>query len=302
MIQMPPRWEMKRQAKGWMLHPVCLRSTLLLVSVSMGLLGLRMFLDGNLTYAIGSLEAYGDSATGFYTTQEGFSLIFRMDVAGKVLAVPMTYAKLRTVIALGVLTFLVSAPLRMGVMEQYWNVLVQKEVGVRKVFRWFTQPVRLLRALAVEFLLQGAVRFVGLAAMCPGLYCCYRFYASASAMENLGSGSAALQFAGSTLMFLAVLFTFWLHCRVLPLRYCLAAHPEYSVKEVVVRGRRSVKGYDGAFFGFRSTYLLWFGASYFTYFALDLFVMPYSSLGSMIFIQELAKARKRGQESLPEQE
>lgn len=300
MIQLPPRREIKFQAKRWMLHPVCLRVTLLLVSVTLGLFGLRMLLDGNLSYLVGSLEKYGDSNTGIYRVEDGFNVLFRMDLAGIVLALPVSYAKLRTVIAMNVLTFLILAPLRMGAMEQYWNVLVKKEAGVSHVFRWFTQPLRLLRALIVEFLLQGVVRFIGLLAMLPSLYCYYRFYTTTPTMESLTSGNAMLQFAGSALAFAAVFFTFWLHCRLLPLRYCLAAHPEYRMKQVVVRGRRSVKGYDRAFFGFRSTYLLWFAASYFTYFALDLFVLPYSSLGSMLYLQALGKAKK--QQQLPTQE
>lgn len=293
MIQLPPRREIKQQAKGWMLHPVCLRVTLLLVSVTMGLFGLQMLLDGNMGYLIGSLDKYGGSSTGIYRVEDGFNVIFRMDLAGVVLALPVSYAKLRVFIAMNVLTFLVLAPLRLGVMEQYWNVLVKKEASVYSVFRWFTQPARLVRALVVEFLLQGVVRFLGLIAMCPSLYCYYLFYTTTPTMESLTSGNATLQFAASALAFLAVFFTFWLHCLLLPLRYCLAAHPEYRLRQVFVRGRRSVKGFDKAFFGFRSTYLLWFGASSFTHFALDLFVLPYSSLGSMLYLQALGKAKQQ---------
>lgn len=301
MIQLPPRQAIKQQAKGWMLHPVCLRVTLLLVSVSMGLFGLQMLLGGSLSYLIGDLERYGDSSTGIFRTSEGFNLIFRMDVAGIVMALPVSFAKLRMTVAMNVLSFLILAPLRLGAMEQYWNVLVKKEAGVSRVFRWFTQPARLVRALAVEFLLQGVVRFLGLIALCPSLYCYYLFYTTTPTMESLSGGNAMLQFAGSALAFLAVFFTFWIHCLLLPLRYCLAAHPEYRLRQVFVRGRRSVKGFDKAFFGFRSTYLLWFAASYFTHFALDLFVLPYSSLGSMLYLQALGKARKQQEQSAPQE-
>ena len=77
----------------------------------------------------------------------------------------------------------------------------------------------------------------------------------------------------------AALFTFWLHSVFLPVRYCLCAHPEYSLGQTFRRGLQSAKGVRGAFFRFRLSYILWFAASQLTYGAMDLFVTPYSSLG-----------------------
>ena len=63
---------------GWgrrieQIDPVCLRVTLLLVSVTMGLFGLQMLLDGNMGYLIGSLDKYGGSSTGIYRVEDGFN-------------------------------------------------------------------------------------------------------------------------------------------------------------------------------------------------------------------------------------
>ena len=92
----------------------------------------------------------------------------------------------------------------------------------------------------------------------------------------------------------AALFTFWLHSVFLPVRYCLCAHPEYSLGQTFRRGLQSAKGVRGAFFRFRLSYILWFAASQLTYGAMDLFVTPYSSLGGMVFLQEAARARQGG--------
>ena len=91
----------------------------------------------------------------------------------------------------------------------------------------------------------------------------------------------------------AAIFCFWLHSLFLPVRYCLAAHPEYSLQETFRRGLRSMKGYRGRFFWYRMTFAVWFFLSQLTYNALDLFVLPYTSMASMLYIQEVARFRQQ---------
>ena len=105
-----------------------------------------------------------------------------------------------------------------------------------------------------------------------------------------------LQMGAGALAIVAALFTFWLHSVLLPVRYCLCAHPEYSLGQAFRRGMASTKGFRGAFFGFRLSYFLWFAVSQFTYGVLDLYVLPYTSIGGMIFISEAARF-KQGQKS-----
>lgn len=280
-----------------MIHPMCLRVTVFFVCIQLALFGVRVLLGANLSYGLADLSKYGDTASGLYFYEEGLSLIFRMDLTGMVLAVPLSYRQLILVAVCGVVCFLILSPLRMGAMEQYWNVFRGGQVGVNRILYWFSQPLRWGKALVVEFLLQVVVRFVGLIAMAPSLYCIYRFYQVTPSMDSYSSTSTLYQLSGSLLFFLAILFTFWLHCTLLPLRYCLAAHPEYSLGQVFRRGMASVQGLRKAFFGLRSSYLLWFMFSYLTYNAMDFFVLPYSSLGSMLFLQESARAKQQAAES-----
>ena len=113
--------------------------------------------------------------------------------------------------------------------------------------------------------------------------------------------SSLLQIGATVLAIAALVFTFWLHSIFLPVRYCLCAHPEYSLGQVFRRGLDSAKGFRGAFFGFRLSYILWFLVSQVTYGAMDIFVTPYTSLGGMLFLQEAARARQ-GEATLQQEE
>ncbi|MDY3015004.1 MAG: DUF975 family protein [Evtepia sp.] len=290
--KLPSRRDMKFYAKRWMLHPTCLRVTLLLVCMQIAFLGLRFLFGGTLNYALVNLANYGDTASGIYVTQEGISLIFRMDLTQLVLAIPMTYAQIAAFLGLSALFFLILAPLRLGAMEQYWRVLRGGQPVVYDVFPWYREGKRFGKAVVVEFVLNVFVRLVGVIAMVPSLMLFYIFYTTTPSMEAYTDLSAITQFAATILAVAAVVFAFWLHSLFLPVRYCLAAHPEYTLGETFRRGLASTKGYRGQFFQFRLSYIVWFFLSNLTYGALDFYVTPYTSMGGMVFVQEVARARQ----------
>lgn len=134
----------------------------------------------------------------------------------------------------------------------------------------------------------------GVVATIPSLYLFYVFYTNTPSADAYTTLSSLTQMGATLLAVAAALFTFWLHSVFLPVRYCLCAHPEYSLGQTFRRGLQSAKGVRGAFFRFRLSYILWFAASQLTYGAMDLFVTPYSSLGGMVFLQEAARARQGG--------
>ena len=70
-----------------------------------------------------SLAQYGDTVSGIYFNSEGFSILFRMDLTQMVLAIPVTYARLIRFVVFSVVVLLILAPIRLGVMEQYWSML-----------------------------------------------------------------------------------------------------------------------------------------------------------------------------------
>ena len=292
-LRMPSRREMKFLAKRLMVHPLCIRLSLMLVGVGVVLYGLRYLLGATLTYGLMDLNQYGDTVSGIYWNPEGVSILFRMDLTQMILAIPLTYDQLIRFFLLGAVSFLILAPLRLGAMEGYWNVLRGQHQTVPQMFQWFTQPRRLGKALVVEFVLGVLVRAAGLVAMVPSLCLFYLFYTTTPSVQAYTSTSSLLQTGATVLAIAAGLFTFWLHSIFLPVRYCLCAHPEYTLGQTFRRGLQSARGVRKAFFGFRLSYILWFFLSQVTYGVMDLYVAPYTSLGGMVFLQEAARARQQ---------
>ena len=288
----PLRREIKSQAKKLMMNPLCIRATLMLVCMTVGLFGIRSVTGSNLTMALVNLADYADTATGFYRNAEGFSLILRMDLTQMVLAIPLTYDQLVRFAIMMVIAFLVLSPLRLGAMEQYWSTLRgDTNQQMTNVTQWFRQKGRFGKALVVEGLITGVVRFVGMACAAPAFYLYYIFYTNVKTMDDLTTGMTMLQNGAAFLAIFAGLLWLWLHSAMLPIRYCLAAHPEYTLKQVFSRGWASMKGCRMKFFWFRTTLLPWFFFSQLTYNILDLYVTPYTSMASMIYVQECARDR-----------
>ena len=223
---LPTRREMKFLAKRLMMHPICMRVTLLLVCVQLAFYGLRVFCGGTLTYGLAKLSEYGDTASGIYFNAEGFSILFRMDLTQTVLAIPVTYHQILVFLLVNALFFVLLAPLRLGAMEQYWGVLRgSTQLSVFRVFQWFRQPKRLGKAVAVEFVLSILVRLAGIVATIPSLYLFYVFYTNTPSADAYTTLSSLTQMGATLLAVAAALFTFWLHSAFLPVRYCLCAHP-----------------------------------------------------------------------------
>ena len=290
----PHRREIKFVAKRIMMHPVCMRVTLLLVCISVAFYGIRYLAGGTLSYGVMNLADYSSTQSGIFFNDQGFSILFRMDLTQTVLAIPLTYRQIAVFVLINLLCLALLAPLRLGAMEQYWNVIRTGQGNVQAVGQWYRQSGRMGKAIVVEFVITVLVRAVGVVATLPSLYLYYLFYTTTPSLDAYTSASSMLQMGAGVLAIVAALFTFWLHSVLLPVRYCLCAHPEYSLGQAFRRGMASTKGFRGAFFGFRLSYFLWFAVSQFTYGVLDLYVLPYTSIGGMIFISEAARF-KQGQ-------
>lgn len=290
--QFPHRRELKFQAKRWIGHPTSMRATLLVVCLLMASFGVRYLLDANLTYALADLSHYQDTATGIYFNDNGFSLIFRMDLTQLVIAIPLTYTQITSFLVVSVVLFLILAPLRVGLMAIYWAILRGDQPTFSSLFSWLTQARRLGKALVVEFVLQVGTRLVGLVCTLPTFYLYYLFYSNVTSLDQISTQMSMLHSLASLLAIAAMVFAFWLHSTFLPVRYCLASHPEFTLGETFARGLRSTKGWRGRFFRFRLSMLPWYVFSQVTYHSIDLYAMPYTSMASMLYIQEIARVRQ----------
>ena len=283
-----------------MTNPLSLRVTLAVVAVQLLFFGLRYVFNGTLGMAVASLADYGDTASGVYVLEEGINVIFRMDLTGMVAALSVTWGQLRAFAAVNIVLFLLLSPLRVGAMEIYWGMTRGVKDGrVAQILQWYAQRGRMFKAWVVEFCLQVLVGAVTFAATVPSLYLFYRFYSTTTSLAGFDFSRRLLLWAADILAILAMLLGIWIHSLFLPVRYCLASHPEYSLGETFRRGFRSAKGIRGSFYRFRLSYLLWFFLSRLTYGAMDLYVLPYSSLGSMLFLQEAARQRAQKPEPVP---
>ncbi len=304
--QVPLRRQVKSRAKRLMLNLLSLRVTLVVVGAQMAFFFLRILCNGTLRLTMANLASYGDTASGVYVLEEGINVIFRMDLTGTVAALSMTYSQIGAFLIINAILFLLLSPLRLGAMEAYWKVTRGDGGKVAEMFRWFLEKGRLLKSWAVEFCLQILVGVLTFIASTPGLFLFYRFYSTATSMTAIGFSQRLMLWAADGLAILAMLFGVWLHSLLLPVRYCLASHPEYTLRETFRRGLRSASGIRGGMYRFRLSYILWFFASRVTYGAMDIFVLPYSSLGSMLFLQQAAKWRKaeerQGAASVPAEE
>lgn len=289
----PLRREVKLRARRLMLNLLSLRVTLVLVAVSMACFGLRYLLGGTLGLTLASLSAYGDTQSGFYVLDEGINVIFRMDLTGTVAALSVTYGQLVFFLIINAVCFLLLAPLRLGAMEAYWGLTRGKKDGrVSDMFRWFLQAGRMVKAWVVEFCVQAVVSAATFVASTPAIFLFYRFYSTTATVAGFDFSRRLLLWTADCLAILAILFGMWLNSLLIPVRYCLAAHPEYTLGETFRRGFRSARGIRGGFYRFRLGYILWFFLCRLTYGAMDLYVLPYSSLGSMLYLQEAARRRE----------
>lgn len=289
--QFPHRRELKFQAKRWIGHPTAMRTTLLVVGLLVASFGVKYLLDANLTYALADLNHYQDTTTGIYFNDNGFSLIFRMDLTQLVIAIPLTYTQIAAFLAVNLVCFLILAPLRVGLMAVYWAILRGEHPAFSDLFPWLTQARRLGKSLVVEFVLQVGVRLVGLVCTLPSFYLYYLFYSNVTSLDQVTTQMSLLQSLAFLLAVAAAIFAFWLHCTFLPVRYCLAAHPEFTLGQTFVRGLRSTKGWRSRFFRFRLSMVPWYFFSQVSYHSIDLYAMPYTSMASMLYIQEIARAK-----------
>ena len=76
----PHRREIKFVAKRIMMHPVCMRVTLLLVCISVAFYGIRYLAGGTLSYGVMNLADYSSTQSGIFFNDQGFSILFRMDL------------------------------------------------------------------------------------------------------------------------------------------------------------------------------------------------------------------------------
>ena len=138
--------------------------------------------------------------------------------------------------------------------------------------------------MALQLLLSVWRTATSLVCMIPGLVC-----------TILGSQSGAPDFLvllALPLTLLGSLAGYFCYVRLLPAQYLLARSPELGVGQALRQGLRLLKGSGRDFFLLQLSFLVWHLVSLMLYQVLDLYVVPYQHMASMLFLTALDTVRE----------
>ena len=179
---------------------------------------------------------------------------------------------------------LLSTPILYGALQQYWHILRGEPLPFRSLFSWYLDLRLTGRAVALQLLLSVWRTATSLVCMIPGLVC-----------TILGSQSGAPDFLvllALPLTLLGSLAGYFCYVRLLPAQYLLARSPELGVGQALRQGLRLLKGSGRDFFLLQLSFLVWHLVSLMLYQVLDLYVVPYQHMASMLFLTALDTARE----------
>lgn len=203
-------------------------------------------------------------------------LVFSLRYEGLVLVLPLGWVQLIKILGIQALILLITAPLQMGVANQFYRILSGRPGTTRQILGWYSDLRLSGKALAVQVGL-AVWRFVtSVACMAPSLLCL-----------AVGSGSPhgeILIVLAPVLSLLGALGGFYLYLLLLPARYVLARSPQCSVPEAFSQGLRLLSGRQGAYLMLNLTLLPWQFASLFLWNIPSLFVIPYRELSNFLFL------------------
>lgn len=298
---LPSSRQLKLESKKVMgeTMPLWIKVTFLFVALQLLFHLLRGSFGGMLGWYLIQLSDYPGAVTGYSTIVNGFQLVLRMEDLGLVAAISLTYGQILWFLIINLLVFLFLAPIRMASLEQYWIAFRRKKPNFKEILRWYTDPKLFGRSVIIGLILDLGCRLIAIIALLPSSILYVFLYSGnligASPEESIKI--ALMAFLAFALLIGGVLLSFYVYTILYPIRYCLAARPDYSVLQVLRRGMDSVKGYRGEFFKFRLTFLHWYLLSFLTYGVMELYVLPYLSISSFQFLQEVAKDRKAARSS-----
>lgn len=280
----PPPWVLKAQARQLMgkHRGGYIRAAVILVGVEMLCYVARFTFGGMLGYYAMKLSDYPAAQTGLSLSGNGISGILRLDAMDTVLALPLSFRELEIFLLVNLVVFAVLAPMRMAVLEQYWGLYREDPKPISRLFTWYLDARLLVKSIVVEGLLDLIFLVADLLCMIPSLALFLW-----AATENADSAAVAAASVGSSLLaVLGMAAAYFFYTLLFPARYVLTADPSKPVGQVLREGFQSLKGYRGSFFWFRLSFLLWLILSEVTQGLTDIFVHPYTSLASILFLEE----------------
>lgn len=280
----PPRIALKQQARKLLLRfpRPFLAASAVMLALQTALLFLDLYFGAMPGYAYVFPAADYPDPTGISLLPNGVLANLRIDAAGVLLSLPLSFPQLLNFAVIHGIFFLFSMPLLIGILEQY-NALLHGEVRrFSTLFRWYLDLRLTAKAVGLGLVLalvKWTARVLGLL---PGLLLFLGTSGRPAASAALPL-SFLLVFAGSA----AAYFCYTLF---LPAQYLLARDPNAPLSAVLSAGRTVLRGTRGNYFLFRLSFLLWFAVVNATYGAMALYVLPYFELANLLYLQAAAPA------------
>lgn len=206
----------------------------------------------------------------------GLVLALRDVLPGQVLVLPIAWRQLMDIAVIQGIVFLVTVPLQYGVLRQFRLVVEGRPQRLARVFLWYTDLRRTLKALAVQVVLTVWRIFAILLCGVPSLLCLAAGYL-------LPNGDLMLLLS-TPVSILGMLLGYYLYTLLLPARYVLAKSPEVTVGQALSQGFRLLEGRRLEYFKLNLSFLPWRIISMFLQSLPDLFVVPYMELSNFLFL------------------
>lgn len=250
------------------------------LALQMAALYFEMNAGGVLGYYLLSAADY-NTTTGIWLAEGGFTAVLRIDAAGVLLALPLSFHQLGLFAIARGIVFVVTVPLLMGTLEHYYAVLKNRVRPLSTVFRWYLDLRLTAKAIGLGLVLELIKWGTRLLGAVPAL--ALIIWTTGRNLET--SAASGLTLLAAFLFLAGSIASYWAYTLVLPARYLLVREPDSSFGHVLSAGVRVFRGRRLDFFLFRLSFLLWYVIVNITYGALGLFVQPYFELANLLYLQ-----------------
>ncbi len=285
----PTNQELKKQAKSTLREtfPFWIKLTVVLVGCSLMVFLITQLLMGQLIMMEAlQLRDYPTAQTDLQMVESGVEFIFRIDQTNLVLAGYVSYLSVAIIIMAQIVLFILIAPLKMAALEKYWQAFRKEQMREEDVLKWYKKPSLFAKSVIVELFSKVTYWIASVIGLLPAFLLIYLMTLMKHQMASI-----AVVYLYYALLIAGLLFGFYIHVLMQPLAYCLVAKPEYTIKQVIIRGLGSTKQYHKEFFKLRFSFILWHVLSSISYDLLEIYVFPYVSVASFYALEAMAKSR-----------
>lgn len=222
--------------------------------------------------------ASNDIQNSVTLSAEGLFAALRVEEMGVGFSLVITPAVLGTFLLIRLITTVVTAPFKLGCLENLWWVCRGQPRPVRMAFSWYADVRRAGKAVVMEVvfwlvqtLLQGIL-------LIPALL---------AAVRSDG-GLVGLNLA-SWLLVLSQLVVYCLMTQIMPARYLLSGEPDKGVGKAFREGWALLRGRHGQYLLLRLSFIIWDLLNNLSRGMFNLYLYPYEGITNIYWLEESGK-------------